>query len=63
MRKRDAVKHFGGVKELAAALGIWPTAVAQWGDQVPPRRAYEIEKLTNGKLKADPEAYREYSAQ
>jgi len=62
MRKREAIKHFGGVRQLAAALNIWPTAVSQWGDTIPPRRAYEIERLTKGKLRADPETYREYHA-
>lgn len=55
MKTQDAIKHFGSGRKLAAALGIWPTAVSQWGDKVPPRRAYELERLTGGKLKADME--------
>ena len=52
MKTQHAIEHFGGVLELATALGIRRQAVAQWGKQVPPRRAYEIERLTGGKLKA-----------
>lgn len=53
MKKVDALSHFGTQKALAEALGIAQAAVAQWGDQVPQRRAFEIERLTAGKLKAD----------
>jgi transcriptional repressor of cell division inhibition gene dicB len=53
MKTQDAIRHFGSATELAKALGIWKTAVSQWGENVPPRRAYEIERLTRGKLKAD----------
>lgn len=53
MKTQDAIKHFGSAAKLAKALGIWKTAVSQWGETVPPRRAYEIERLTGGELKAD----------
>lgn len=53
MKKQNAIKHFGGVSKLAAALGILHSAVSQWGENVPVRRAFEIERITNGELKAD----------
>lgn len=53
MKKNEAIKHYGGVVQLAAALGITSQSVSQWGDTVPPRRAYEIERLTGGQLKAE----------
>lgn len=52
MKTQDAIDFFGNAATLAAQLGIWRSAVSQWGDEVPPRRAYEIERLTKGKLKA-----------
>lgn len=52
MKTADAIKYFGGVIKLAAALDINRTAVYQWGDTVPKGRAYEIEVLTKGALKA-----------
>ena len=52
MKKIDAIKHFGGVAGLAKKLGITPEAIYQWGDDVPGSREYQIQVLTNGKLKA-----------
>lgn len=54
MKKQDALNHFGGVVELAKALGCKPQAISQWGETIPQGRAYQIEVLTGGKLKADP---------
>lgn len=43
-----AAAILGGVKQLADGLGISRAAIYQWGtDDVPPKRAIEIEKLTN----------------
>lgn len=56
MTKCEAIKHFGSVVRLAEALDIKPQAVSQWGEQIPMRRAYEIERLTEGRLRAMPES-------
>ncbi|MDD9154980.1 Cro/CI family transcriptional regulator [Aliivibrio sp. S4TY2] len=53
MKKKDVIEHFGGVGKAAVALGILQSAVSQWGENVPQRRAFEIERITNGVLKAD----------
>jgi DNA-binding transcriptional regulator YdaS (Cro superfamily) len=53
MKKKDAIDHFGGANKLAQALGCKPQAISQWRDFVPAGRAYQIEVLTGGKLKAD----------
>jgi len=53
MKKADAIAYFGTPTAVAKALGIFPAAVYQWGENVPPRRAYELEKITDGALKAD----------
>lgn len=45
------IEHFGSRAALAKALGINRQAVYQW-DVVPPARAYQIEVLTGGKIKA-----------
>lgn len=52
MRKHDAITHFGGVTATAKALGISHAAVVKWGDTIPQGRAYQIEVLTGGALKA-----------
>ena len=54
MKTESAVKHFGSKAALADALGIKRSAVSQWGDTIPQGRAYQIEVLTGGALKADP---------
>ncbi len=53
MKKADAIAYFGTSSELAKRLGIAKQAISQWGEDVPKLRAFEIERITNGALKAD----------
>jgi hypothetical protein len=53
MTTEKAIKYYGGIKELAEALGIWPHNISRWGDYPPIKRQYEIEVKTKGKLKAE----------
>lgn len=52
MKTKDAITHFGNKAKLAKALNISKSAITQWPDDVPELRAFQIERLTNGKLKA-----------
>lgn len=52
MKKIDAINHFGSAVALARALDLTKQAVGQWPDEIPIGRAYQIEVLTGGKLKA-----------
>lgn len=54
MRTRDVIEHFGSQAAVAHALGIKPPSVAGWGDRVPDLRQLQIERITNGKLRAEP---------
>ncbi len=54
IRKDEAIKHFGGVTKLAKALDVSRSAVNQWGEFVPDGRAYQLELITGGELKATP---------
>ncbi|WP_429052896.1 Cro/CI family transcriptional regulator [Aeromonas rivipollensis] len=54
MLKHDAITYFGGITATAKALGISHVAVSKWGDTIPQGRAYQIEVVTGGALKADP---------
>lgn len=45
MKTLDAIKAFGGAVPLSAGLGISPSAVYQWGDEVPVLRVYQIELI------------------
>ncbi len=59
MKKIDALRFFGGrPKNLMDAINqtqwkITSGAMAQWGEEVPPGRAYQIQVLSGGQLKAD----------
>lgn len=55
MTTEEAKLFFGGARELAEALGIWPHNVSRWGERPPLSRQYEIQVKTNGALRADDE--------
>lgn len=55
MKKAEVIEYFGGVVKTAKALGITKGAVSQWGEQIPMLRAYQIERITSGRLKVQPE--------
>lgn len=57
MKKKSVIAHYGSVTAIAKALDITTAAVAKWEDIIPKGRAYELEKLTKGKLKVDPSLY------
>lgn len=49
----QVLDHFGGTHEsLANALGITREAVTMWRGEIPEARAFQIEVLSGGKLKA-----------
>lgn len=55
MKRQTAIDYFGSIPKLARALKITYEAVRQWGDEVPELRQYQLEKITNGELKAGQE--------
>jgi len=55
VKTADAIRFYGSVAKLADALNITPQAVYDWGDLVPRGRAFELQVLTRGELKAEPE--------
>lgn len=57
MLKQDVLTYFGGANKTAKALGITHVAVVRWPDVIPKVRAYELERLTKGKLKMNPSLY------
>ncbi|MFM5782371.1 Cro/CI family transcriptional regulator [Aeromonas caviae] len=52
MQKHDVLEHFGSITAIARAIGISHAAVSKWSETIPQGRAYQIEVLTGGKLKA-----------
>jgi DNA-binding transcriptional regulator YdaS (Cro superfamily) len=55
MRTDEALSYFGSQKALAEALGITQPSVAEWGEFPPGGRQLQIEKVTGGALKAEPD--------
>ena len=55
MTKDQAVAHFGTQMKLAEALGMSQGSIALWKDRPPELRQLQIERLTDGKLRAGPE--------
>lgn len=56
MKSSEVIKHFKSRLEVSAALGVSYEAVRKWGEYPPLGRQYQIQALTNGKLKAEPES-------
>lgn len=55
MKSSEVTRHFGGIRMTARALRISYEAVRKWGEYPPLGRQYQIQALTNGQLKAEPE--------
>jgi DNA-binding transcriptional regulator YdaS (Cro superfamily) len=51
---QEIIRQFGSQVELARQLGVTQAAVAQWvsDEKVPPYRAIQIERITDGQFKA-----------
>lgn len=52
MQKKDVIKHYKGVGRLALALGVSPSSISQWPEEVPLLRQYQIEVISGGRFKA-----------
>lgn len=55
MTKDQLLIHYGSQEAVAKALGIKQPSVANWRDPLPELRQLEIERLTDGALRAGPE--------
>lgn len=51
---KEIIKWFGSQVEMARQLGVTQAAVAQWvsDEKIPPYRAIQIERITDGQFKA-----------
>lgn len=57
MKTEHAVEFFVTKTALAEALGTQKSTISNWGDVVPRGRAFELQVITDGKLKVDPSLY------
>ncbi len=55
MNKSDAIKHFGTQVKLGEALGCKQHTISGWGEYPPDARQLQIERITLGALKAEPD--------
>jgi DNA-binding transcriptional regulator YdaS (Cro superfamily) len=56
MTYAEALQFFGGTQaKLAAALGVKQPTVSCWDGSIPPMYQYQIEVISDGALRADPE--------
>ena len=56
MTYTDALEYFGGTQvKLAAALGITQSTVSAWKGVVPPHYQFQMEVLSDRRLRVDPE--------
>lgn len=58
MFTKNVIAHFGSQAKVASALGIKQQSVADWGEEVPKLRQLQIQVITRGKLRADPQILR-----
>lgn len=57
MKTQDAINHFGGIKPLCKALGLKARqTIYTWGRYPPWSRQYQLEIITEGKLRAEKQA-------
>lgn len=52
MQTNEAIRHFGSVAALAERLEISVQAIYQWGRTVPEAKAFKLQVLTRGALRA-----------
>lgn len=56
MKTQQAIEYAGTAVNLANLLGIKSTgAISQWGEYPPDGRQLQIERITLGALKAEPD--------
>lgn len=54
MTTQEAIEYFdNNPMRMAQALGVWVSAIYQWGEYPPIGRQFQLEVLTEGKLKAE----------
>lgn len=58
MLKSEVVDYFGTKAAVAEVLKISSSAVSQWGNVIPEKQAYKLERKSNGVLKVDPNFYK-----
>ena len=54
MTTQEALDYYdNNPMRMAQALGVWVSAIYQWGEYPPIGRQFQLEVLSEGKLKAE----------
>ena len=54
----EALAYFNdSTTELARAIGVEVPSVYDWGEYPPPLRQLQLERITDGQLKAEPNVF------
>lgn len=56
MRTQEVIEFFGSQSEAARRLGIKQPSIANWDEYPPHDRQLQIQAVTGGALRAEPEA-------
>lgn len=54
MKTEKAIRLAGSAKELADLFGITPSAVSQWGDEIPEGREWQLRVIKPEWFRAPP---------
>lgn len=57
MLTSEVLAHYGSRQAVAAALGIKVPSIYDWGLHPPPLRQIQLERLTDGALKAQSDVF------
>ena len=57
MTKDQAITYFGTQVALAEALGIGQSSISEWDKYPPELRQIQLQTITHGKLRAEPECF------
>jgi len=53
MTTEEVVEYYGSIKKVCSALDIYPQSFYAWGEHPPLLRQYQLQVLTDNKLKAE----------
>lgn len=60
MKTSEAVDFFKTQQGVADALGIKQSSVAEWGEYPPDLRQLQLHRVTEGRLRAEPEVIEKF---
>lgn len=53
MKLQEAINVIGSKAKVGLLTGLSASAITQWGEEVPVLRQYQLEVITEGRLKSD----------